>query len=151
MLSNPQIRHRKIARRLDGVRDVQRIRLAEYLDAARALACRRWGYERIAHHPADLAWLSRCRRRHEDPRERAIAGHGVVTGCDEDLDADMVGAGVEVRRKSRVDAFGCAVEHERIDETVAATAADVLGCEAVAEATDGRSTDALTRRATFRV
>ena len=29
----------------------------------------------------------------EDP----IAGHGIVTGCDEDLDANVVGAGVEVR------------------------------------------------------
>src|SRR5437773_8647571 len=69
----------------------------------------------------------------EYPRERSIPGHRIVAGCDEDLDADVVGASVEVRGKSRFDAFGRAVEHQCIDEAVAATIRDVLGCEAVAE------------------
>ena len=69
----------------------------------------------------------------EDPREHTIARHGIAAGCDEDLDADVIGASDEVRSKSRFDAFGCAVEHKRIDEPVAATVGDVLGCESVAE------------------
>jgi hypothetical protein len=69
----------------------------------------------------------------EDAGERPVARHGILAGCDEDLDADVVGAGVEVRRESGPDVFGCAVEHKGVDEPVAATVGNVRGREAMAE------------------
>jgi hypothetical protein len=69
----------------------------------------------------------------EDASERTVPGHRIVTGRDEDLDADVVSAGVEVRGESGLDVFGCAVEYQGIDEPIAATVGHVLGSEPVAE------------------
>lgn len=65
-------------------------------------------------------------------RQPSVGCHRIVAGRSEDLDGDVIGAGVEVGPEAGGDRVGGPVQHEGVDQTIAATVGDVVVCVAVA-------------------
>ena len=62
----------------------------------------------------------------QDSSQRSVTWHGIGARWDQDLSTDMSGPRVEMCNEARLDVLRIAVEHEGINQAIAASVAYIL-------------------------